>query len=418
VRSSGVTQRRSLMLFASVTLLAGAVLTACGSSSKPAATSPSSVSPTSAAAAPSGTPIKIMLMGLLSGSISEPEIGTAGKAAVATVNASGGINGHPLQLVLCDDMGNPNLNAACGRTAISDGVVAVVGSLSLDDQNILPILAAANIADIGMVAVAPQDSTSANAFPVDTTPAADTGIGADLSAKAGCKTAADITFNISATLPYVNYVEAGFAEYGGNPKMRIVAVAPTTTDFTAAMATATAGGNRCVALGMGGAATTEALIAAQKLGGLTVATDAAALSLPAVAALNLPSGMLYLTSVFKLPGTGTSAADAFVTATKAIDPSVNANTDAENSYDGVLTFAQIAKGLPSVTALSVLNAMKASTGVNTGLTGPAASGYPGPVVGLSQVVYLSVFPYSYSSNTAHSNGSAINLTTAVVAGAK
>jgi len=360
-----------------------------------------------------------MLMGLISGSLAEPEIATAGKAAVKVVNDNGGVNGHPLQLILCDDQGDPNLNAACGHTAVSDGVVAVVGSLSLYDQNILPILAAANIADISQISVAPQDNTNANSFPVNTTPTSYAGIGADLSAQGGCKEGSIIVFNIAASLPNVSYIKAGFQEFGGDPNMRVVPVSPTTTDYTAAMAAATSGGIHCVALATGGAATTGALIAAQKLGGVTVSADAGAITLPSVAALHLPDGMLRVESIFNLPGTGTPAADAFVTATKVIDPNANTNSLAENSYNGVMIFAQIAKGLSDVTAANFLNAMKQANNVTTGITGPLNfSQVPGPVPGLSQIIEFTAFPYVWKNNAPQAAGSALNVQSAVVQGAK
>jgi branched-chain amino acid transport system substrate-binding protein len=360
-----------------------------------------------------------MLMGQISGPLAEPELATAGKAAVKVINDAGGVNGHPLQLILCDDQGNPNLNAACGHTAVSDGVVAVVGSLSLYDQNILPILAAANIADISQISVAPQDNTNPNSFPVNTTPTSYSGIGADLSAQGGCKEGSIIVFNIAASLPNASYIKAGFKEFGGDPNMRVVPVSPTTTDYTAAMAAATSGGIHCIALATGGAATTGALIAAQKLGGVTVSADAGALTIPAVAALHLPDGMLRVESIYHLPGTGTPAADAFVTAAKAIDPGVNTNELAENSYNGVLTFADIAKGLSDVTAANFLAAVKQANNVDTGLTAPVDfAAVPGPVASLSQIIEFTVFPYVWKNNAPQAAGNALDVKSAVIQGAQ
>src|SRR5260370_13456672 len=48
-------------------------------------------------------------------------------AAVAAVNASGGIDGHPLKLDVCDTEDNANLELTCMRKLISEKVSAGVG---------------------------------------------------------------------------------------------------------------------------------------------------------------------------------------------------------------------------------------------------------------------------------------------------
>jgi len=89
------------------------------------------------------------------------------KAAVAYYNSHGGVNGHMLQLEVCDDTGDPNVGASCARQAISDGVVATVGDASFEGATVLPILQSAHIAAIGNDAIDPIDSTSPASFPVD-----------------------------------------------------------------------------------------------------------------------------------------------------------------------------------------------------------------------------------------------------------
>ena len=83
---------------------------------------------------------------------SYPEGQTAIEAAAMSLNAAGGINGHPIQVAACNDQGDPNVAAQCARQAVSDGDVAVLGSYSQNAGQVLPILQAANIAYVGATA--------------------------------------------------------------------------------------------------------------------------------------------------------------------------------------------------------------------------------------------------------------------------
>src|SRR6185369_17658429 len=75
----------------------------------------------------SSDPIKIMAFGSFSQPpFAVPEIVTGAQAAVARVNREGGVAGRQVALVTCDDKGNPNGAAACGREAVTDHVAAVV----------------------------------------------------------------------------------------------------------------------------------------------------------------------------------------------------------------------------------------------------------------------------------------------------
>jgi branched-chain amino acid transport system substrate-binding protein len=109
------------------------VATACSSSGskQPAASGGSSAG--SSASTPTGTPIPVGVVGTYSGPLASSIAGA--KAAIeawaSSVNASGGINGHPVKLFLKDDAGN----VAQALTAVkelveSDHVVAIVGQAS------------------------------------------------------------------------------------------------------------------------------------------------------------------------------------------------------------------------------------------------------------------------------------------------
>jgi branched-chain amino acid transport system substrate-binding protein len=55
------------------------------------------------------------------------EYGYAVQAAVKAVNDSGGINGRPLEVKICNDQANPNQDLQCAQEAVSDHAIASVG---------------------------------------------------------------------------------------------------------------------------------------------------------------------------------------------------------------------------------------------------------------------------------------------------
>ena len=84
---------------AAVGVVAALVFAGCSSSGKASSSSPGSTSGSTAGpgAKPTGSPIKVMIAGIItSPTLNLPEQAAAGKAEVANVNAHGGVNGHPI----------------------------------------------------------------------------------------------------------------------------------------------------------------------------------------------------------------------------------------------------------------------------------------------------------------------------------
>src|ERR1700737_1716063 len=104
-------RRPSTTLAIGIIAVMSAALAACGSSSKPAGSAPSSGS-----AGTSSAPIKLMVIGELSSpAISAPQLGRGAQAAINSVNAAGGVNGHKLELLSCNTQTDPNVAAGCAR---------------------------------------------------------------------------------------------------------------------------------------------------------------------------------------------------------------------------------------------------------------------------------------------------------------
>lgn len=107
----------------------------------------------------SGDAIKIMTYADITAQPPAPSskfISESVRAAIDAANDDGGIDGRPIELIICDTKMDPNAAAACGRKAIEEDVVAVVGGQSIFDSQLAPIVEEAGIPMIGPIALSPQ----------------------------------------------------------------------------------------------------------------------------------------------------------------------------------------------------------------------------------------------------------------------
>jgi hypothetical protein len=119
---------RSLVLWPmAVSLMCVALVVGCSSNS--ASTSAGSTTQNSKGA------VKIFVTSSFTGAtFSDPEALSGAEAAASTINAAGGINGHPIVIISCDDQLTPSLATQCAQKAVKDGVTAVTGVLLFGQQ--------------------------------------------------------------------------------------------------------------------------------------------------------------------------------------------------------------------------------------------------------------------------------------------
>jgi branched-chain amino acid transport system substrate-binding protein len=245
-------------------------LAACGGSSS---SGPSSSGSNPAAAngpKPSGTPIKILAEGTFSGPAdSYPQMLVGMTSAVDAVNASGGINGHPLSMTTCNVEDNPNIAQACAGKAVSNHDVAVVtGDLTQTDSAI-PTLQQAGIPFIGSLANTVDDATSPISFP-GAVGAYNGNAAVGVAAKAaGCKKA----ITVSAILPGLTSFILDKLLVGlkgeGIPVAKSLTVSLTNTSFAPAVAAAVAEHADCIASVLAVAPTTAMMAQVKETGGGT-----------------------------------------------------------------------------------------------------------------------------------------------------
>ncbi|MDT2006136.1 ABC transporter substrate-binding protein [Rhodococcus opacus] len=117
----------------------------------------------------SGDPIKIGTINPLGTTAqNSPDAVAAIRAAAAGINASGGVNGRPIEIVACNEGYDPNKATACAREMVSENVVATVRDFSINNTSpINNMLASAGIAQVFSSVSQPPDYRAPNVFPLD-----------------------------------------------------------------------------------------------------------------------------------------------------------------------------------------------------------------------------------------------------------
>jgi hypothetical protein len=151
---------RRIFVTASVTALALAGAVACGSSSP---------STGGAGAKTSKSPITVLVTAPInSPSSSLPQWIDAGKIYAKQINAKGGWDGHPVNIVGCDNQVIPTVMLNCARQAISVHAIAMTG-FAIPSAAVLQTLQNANIPWVNGDAVTSIELQSPISFPIDVT---------------------------------------------------------------------------------------------------------------------------------------------------------------------------------------------------------------------------------------------------------
>ena len=193
-----------------LTLLAVLAVSACGNDTKP---SSGGDSPDAAAAKLTGAPVKLMTVYESVGPSSVPGIPEGATAAAKAINAAGGIDDRPVQVIRCDTKADPNVATECGRKAVAEGVVAMVGNLTIYGGRFMPLMAKHKIASIGLEPATADDFSSPASFPIGGgAPVQFAGLGAAL-AEAGATKIVLARQDIPAAAGVAPFVNAGLKRF-------------------------------------------------------------------------------------------------------------------------------------------------------------------------------------------------------------
>lgn len=116
----------------------------------------------------------------------EPGMPAMAQAYARWVNAHGGLNGHELNVLTCNDHNDYVDAAKCARLAVKEGAVAVVGSYSQYSDSFMSPLESAGIPYIGGYGLTDNEFKSVLSYPVNGgQPALLAGLGEELGKSCG-----------------------------------------------------------------------------------------------------------------------------------------------------------------------------------------------------------------------------------------
>lgn len=340
-------------------------VSACSSSSKSTSTpTTAAAAKTSGSATPSGTPISIELIYDNTGPGAAPELIEGENAAIKVINQAGGINGHPLKLIVCATQNDPNQADSCARQAVSDKVAAVVGELTLQKGH-ETILTNNHIPIVGAV-LSGTDFTVPAQFPISGTTVVEIPADADALASAGATKISLARIEIDGGQAFKGFADAGLKHFGltVTNDVPIPIGAPDMASYVqAALAN---GANGIIVILPGPDAT--AFIKQLK-----------------TTAPNVPIALVG-TQKEKVYGALGSASDGIISSLSEVPPAYGSAADQQyvsamnslgyteqrgfrlDSYAAVMAFAAVAKQVPSVTSQALWDYLPTVTGLETGLT--------------------------------------------------
>ncbi|MFD7733858.1 ABC transporter substrate-binding protein [Kitasatospora phosalacinea] len=153
--------------------------------------------------APSGT-----------GAADRPGMTALADAIGRELNERGGLNGHRVRILTCNEHDTTDGATACAEQAVNAHAVAVVGSASQYGSSFMPILEQAGIPFLGGYGLSSPEFSSPLSYPVNGgLPALVAGSGRQL-VEAGCKQIALIRPDTRAGDTLVNYLTSAVARTG------------------------------------------------------------------------------------------------------------------------------------------------------------------------------------------------------------
>jgi branched-chain amino acid transport system substrate-binding protein len=337
-----------------------------------------------------GTPIKVM--GIGGYTVADPLafLETDLQAAAASVNRAGGIHGHPVQMLICDDNGDPNKNLACSRQAVQDHVAAVI---TTDPDTIagLPLLEAADIPDISTLGFWNQELTSKHVFIINGGAPGEAADNAALLVRGAHARRIAIVYADQPDGLQAEQAAAAALTRLGIPSVRGVPMDEhATTDPSPVVIRSTEGGIQAVLLILAYDAADRYLRAAYRLhiNHVTFGSDEDTFPPSVIRDLGAEAnGTLVVASSIPLTMTNQPAVQHFL---KEMHPYRGFNLNnwtipniGIDNYTAVMLFAQVAKTVPTVTAQTMQVALSKAQNVQAGgMSAPLqfvhpVRGYPG-----------------------------------------
>jgi ABC-type branched-subunit amino acid transport system substrate-binding protein len=382
---------------AAAALTAGCLaVAACGSSGDSSSTGSSGGS----SGGGGGSPIKVMALGQFQAStFAYPQGPPAMKAAIKKINDAGGVNGHKIELTVCNDQASPEIAAQCARKAVSDKFAAVLGSYSVQSTSFLPILEAGNIPYVGADATNSLEGNSKVSFPLESQYQLYASMGYAAGFDKTCQAAGIITEDYGASTKVEDeYAAKGFAAASGGGKVvKIVDTGQGAADYAPAVASMLSAGAKCIISPMPPSELPKVMASVHQSSAPKTPVSVTAASLPASVQKQLGSaanGMMVGSAAYSTGASGNADIDAVISEIHALDPKADINSFSIEGYAAVQILAHAMESVQGdVDASSTLAAMQKIDAFETKIEPPYSTTKPGPLKGLPRIYGMGVVVY-------------------------
>ena len=361
-------------------------VTACSSSG-----SSSSAGSTGANSSATKSSIEVGLVtSLTSSSLAPyPQAAAAQKAAIAYINSTGGINGHPLVANQCDDQDQANTAASCAAAAVRSNDVAIVGATEVF-PGFYSTINAAKLTFTGGLGLIPQELDSPVSFPVTSVAAGwYFGSGA-LAVKLGAKQVTIVQCSIPACEGTAQESAAALKIAGDNTPPKFVTFqlgqAITATDAQQVIQQKP----DAVLIAAPGPYPQQMMTALRQAGYTgKIINNIGSFDPQAIKTVgdSIADGTYVVSTLYLPTQTNIPAVALFNTWMNKTDPSAQKDELSLLEWTAMLDFADIAKTLPSVTRASVLHAYQTlKTPIDVGTSAPfSVVGSPSPLSSAPQL---------------------------------
>jgi ABC-type branched-subunit amino acid transport system substrate-binding protein len=400
----------------------------CGSSSSSSTASSSSGSSSatassttaSAAAAPSKATGSPYVVGFINDDPVQPEPDQYAtlQAEAKQINAQGGVNGHPVQVIHCSGQLNPNATTACARQFVQNSsMLATVGNFEANGAGATQILDAGGLAQLGNTATVPADYSCHSCFPFGIDSLSVMGEVTALSDVYHATKISGVWIDVPAARAYPPLIEGVIKASGRNVTFgKQIFVPPTETNFASVVAELQNSGATGFFTGLPGVQSQAFFRALAQAGNPTPTAVSVSLTYPFQVS-QLPSSFtnhLLLTSQFKRTG---AVYNGFVQAQDADGYPQQKYTDVSlNAYAALQMFVNIVKKMSNPTRASIVAAANNLTAYNTGLNQPLDFQAKSKILGGAFARLTNTQVYYYKVNSGMlvpvNNGQAYDLTKA------
>lgn len=323
----------------------------------------------STSAKPKGDPVKVMVIYEGSVGIANPELPEGAEAAAKALNKKDGIGGHPVEVIVCDTNDDPNTAADCGRQAIEEGVVALVGVLSPHSGSFMPLMVENGIPSIGLILASADDFQSAASFPLSGGIIATSFSLPVFLAEDGAKSISVARPDLAAGA-ILGILGNTALEPFGQTMTNDVPVPTDAPDMSTYVQAALAGGSDAIIVALPGQQAINFVQAAKQADPNVKLAMISTEPGPVSEALGADAAGIIQSTPTLSPGIAkTSEGKRFTKELKAAKITDTSGFRL-NSWLSMQVLAQLADGLPEITGPALTEKLSATTGLETGLTPP------------------------------------------------